>query len=43
MRTQIIDDNDTTEMAPENIYIGTVLIDREAKTLKLQSATVSGV
>lgn len=43
MRTQIVDDSDTRQIPAENIYIGTVTIDRESKAFKLQSASISGV
>ena len=30
-------------MPPESVYIGTLVVDRSAKTYKIQSATVTGV
>lgn len=43
MKTFVVDDDDNREMPIESIYIGTVLIDRETQTFKIQSATVTGM
>ena len=38
-----MDDTDSREVPIENIYLGTVVIDRDTQTYKIQSAAVSGV
>ncbi len=41
MRTQVIELADNRVISPENIYIGSVIVDRTNQTYKVQSPTVT--